>query len=182
MNLNCCTIKKNECALLHSSCKLCRVEAASEYLTLFCTGQIVLEVVVKNLYWDQMYWLEYKPLGFACVLLPCCTSVENEDKKMAVFPAIFPPGYSVSSSIDPFLLLLVDVASLLSHAWWYKMFFLSQLSLCSNFGSQILVRQDRCRGDQGLVMFGRWGENKSIVVLYILLYSMPCIIELWQLL
>lgn len=83
----------------------------------------------------------------------------------------FFPGHSVSSRIDLLLMLLVDVASLLSHAWWYKMVFLSQLSLCSNFGWQILVRQDHCPSDQGLVMVRGWGENKCTVLLCILLCS-----------
>lgn len=97
-----------------------------------------------------------------------------------MFPlAVFSPGHSVSSSIDPLLMLFVDVASFLWHAWWYKMVFLSQLSLCSKFGFQILVRRDRCRGDQGLVMIGRWGKNKCFVLLYV--FFMQHIIELWQL-
>lgn len=47
----------------------------------------------------------------ASLLLTCGNGTE-----MAEF-ALFSPGHSISSSIDLLLMLLVGVASLLSHAW-----------------------------------------------------------------
>lgn len=123
----------------------------------------------KNLYWDQMCWLEYKPLDFACVLLPCCISVkiggESSISSCNLFPlATVFPLTSIHYSCS---LLTLPVCC---HVWWYKMVFLYQLSLCSNFGLQILVRQNHCRVDQHLVMVGRLGENKCmLLLLYILL-------------
>lgn len=94
MDLNHCTIKKDECALgskLHSSCKLCESKQPLNISLWIVLKQIVLEVVVKNQYSDQMYWLEYKSLGSACILLSCCISVENREKKWQYFLCNFFP-------------------------------------------------------------------------------------------
>lgn len=117
-----------------------------------------------------MHWLKCKSQGLECFLVPCFLSVKIGGKKIKSWHCFVlhfsPPGHSVFSSIDLLLMLLVDVARSLSHAQWYKI--LSQLSLCSNFGLQILVRQDRWCGDQGLVTAVGWGENKCIVLLFLL--------------